>query len=749
MKKIFLVCGFLMSLNYVLAQSLYDVNNITLIEIEFEETNWDEIMDDYYENDMDERLVGKCTINGEFYDSVGVAFKGNSTYSPDNLKNPLNISLDHILDQSFQGYTTFKLSNGAKDPSFVREVLSYEIARDYMDVPLSNYAKVMINGNYYGLFASSESINGDYHERRLFCDDDNVRFKCNPVSIMAGGSSLEYLGTDSTNYYDFYELKSDFGWAELIDFTFELQSDIGSIENHLDVDRAIWMLAFNSVLVNLDSYTGPFQQNYYLILDQSDRFLPITWDLNQSLGSFSMIETGGGPPGPTDLEDLTDMDIFLRLGDTEFPLINQLLSVPRYRRMYVAHVKTMVEEHFADGSYYDRAEEIQDIIETEVGAEPNGFYTVTQFNNNLDESITGGGPGGGIVGISELMDARVDYLENLDEFGHTAPVISSIESSPANPIAFNSVTITAAITDANYAYLGYRNDIEDPFDKVEMFDDGMHGDGAAGDNIYGGSITLEARDVQFYIYADNDLAGKFSPERAEHEFYDLIIGSDVVINELMPLNNTIADQDGEFDDWIELYNRTASSIDLSGYYLSDSPTGEPLMWEIPEGTTIEANDYLVIWLDDDTAQEGLHATFKLSSSGETVSFSDPDGFEISRVEYPEMYSGTTYGRYPNGDGPFMRMFPTLGAENSFTALDIGEVNLNSNAPVVYPNPATDQVTFSFDSDSEIIQVYDISGKLQLEKTIHAGETLDISQWNDGLYLIVFQEIGISKKLIKH
>ena len=127
------------------AQDLYDINNITLIEITFVESDWDAIMDANNLADLGEKLQGTVSINGTSYDSVGVAYKGNSTYNASNPKNPLNIDLCYDQNQRYQGYETLKLSSGKNDPSFVREVLSYEIGRKYMDMPLSNYAKIYIN----------------------------------------------------------------------------------------------------------------------------------------------------------------------------------------------------------------------------------------------------------------------------------------------------------------------------------------------------------------------------------------------------------------------------------------------------------------------------------------------------------------------------------------------------------------------------------------------------------------------------
>src|SRR6187402_2859135 len=99
------------------AQGLYDVDHVTEVRITFVEDNWDEIMDNNYFNFNDDRLIGTVSINGIIMDSCGVQFKGNSTYSPVNAKNPLNIKLDHVRKQNFQGWETLKLASGRNDPS--------------------------------------------------------------------------------------------------------------------------------------------------------------------------------------------------------------------------------------------------------------------------------------------------------------------------------------------------------------------------------------------------------------------------------------------------------------------------------------------------------------------------------------------------------------------------------------------------------------------------------------------------------
>ena len=729
----------------VFAQDLYDPAHITVIEINFATTDWDAIMDANDLTDDGTKLPAKVSIDGDEFDSVGVAYKGNSSYAVSNLKNPLNLELNYMYDQSYQGYTTLKLASGKNDPSFVREVLCYEMGRKYMDMPLSNYAKVYINGAYYGLFSSSEAIDGRYGERRLYANKDNARFKCNPPNGMGPGNepSLEYLGADSALYANIYELKTEFGWAAFIDFMYQLEYNSANIENYLDLDRALWMLAFNNVTANLDSYSGPTKQNYYMIQDDNGRWCPIIWDQNEGIGGFENV--GGGPPGPPDLADLTDLDMYLRSADATYPLISKLLAIPRYKKMYVAHMRTILAENVTNNWYYTRAQELQTVIDAEMQAEPNGWYTHTEFTSNLDNSIPGMG---GAFGISEILEGREAYLTAQADWNLSAPVISAITTSPAVVPANTAVTFTASVTGATYVYLGYRSFVGNVFQKAQMFDDGMHGDGAAGDGTYGVTIFAGAADLQYYLYADNANAGIFSPVRAEHEFYDLVISGNVVINEVMPKNDGIVDDEEEkSEDWIELYNNSASAVNLTGYFLSDD-IADPNKWEFPN-VSIAANSYLIIWCDGDTMDAGLHTNFKLASSGETVILSNASGFSINEVTIPEVEGSSTFGRYPNGTGPCIRMVPTHNAPNSYTALGV-DAELASNAFSIYPNPANELIYVVTGSAVPVdYQLYDLNGRLIISGQVSNNTAVDIQALETGIYIVYLPASASVQKLVKN
>jgi len=161
----------------------------------------------------------------------------------------------------------------------------------------------------------------------------------------------------------------------------------------------------------------------------------------------------------------------------------------------------------------------------------------------------------------------------------------------------------------------------------------------------------------------------------------------VVINEVMASNvSFFSDPQGDFDDWVELYNAGDAIVNVGGMYLSDDPK-DPTMWQIPLGnagaTTLGPGGYLLIWMDGQTGDyqvvpppagarttgqpaSGFHAGFRLSAGGGGVYLFGADGVTlIDRLVYGEQTTDISYGRYPDG-GDTLRFFgePTPGKQNN-------------------------------------------------------------------------------------
>ena len=148
-------------------------------------------------------------------------------------------------------------------------------------------------------------------------------------------------------------------------------------------------------------------------------------------------------------------------------------------------------------------------------------------------------------------------------------------------------------------------------------------------------------------------------------------GTGVIINEVLADNNsTNSDPDlGKFSDWIELKNSTASVVDISGYGLSDS--AKNIKWNFPNGTTIEANGFLLVWADDFNTTSNLnptalHTSFKLKSNDDKVILFNKSGNlidELKLKDYKVTQSDISIARDLQG-GFILANPPTPNAQNS-------------------------------------------------------------------------------------
>jgi len=208
--------------------------------------------------------------------------------------------------------------------------------------------------------------------------------------------------------------------------------------------------------------------------------------------------------------------------------------------------------------------------------------------------------------------------------------------------------------------------------------------------------------------------------------------SGLYVNEVMASNTTtIADENGEFDDWIELYNASDIPLNVGGLCITDE-IERPYRWQLaldaPERTTIPAQGYLLLWADDDTEQGVLHTNFKLSASGETLTIHQRNGSgyaERERFEFGEQVTDVSFGRYPDGSAVLQTMQPTPGGTNLATLL----AELERGGLEVHPNPFADQlivVTKPIMKPYRLI-VQDMTGRVVVEKHALTDNVLGIDR----------------------
>lgn len=649
--------------------SLYEAQTLRTLYLRFHHEDWYEQMEAFYRTDIE--VPAELIVDGEVYPEVGVHFRGTSSYfTVGSEKKSFNIAVDYGEDgQRLYGYKTLNLLNGHVDGSFLREVLYNQISRDYIPAMKTNLVKLVINGENWGVYINLQQYNKDFLAE-WFNTKGGIRWKIGP----GRGGALNYVGDDPTAYQETYQLKTknvENPWEGLIALCKMLDDstpDAALIENLpsiLNIDQVLWQLAVSNVFMDDDGYIHK-GGDYALYQDVNGRFHLVPHDNNESLrfGRSGRGGPGGGGPGGWSWGDLENgmVSPVAHADNAARPLIKRLLSNPEWRARYLAHVRTVIDEWLNWEVLEPIIKEYQTLIDAEVQQDDKKLYGYEEFTTNAP------------MDLKRFVNQRREHLRNHSELSGSVPKIVSVEIGPGTlPVANQPVSVKA-ILDKSIAIdsvsLYYSTDRYVVFNQVPMTKKG---------ESYIGNIPGFPANTTVYYYVEANAVKThgtiaFSPARSEQgaaqyrTSVPVAKETPVVINELMAANTkSLTDPQGQYEDWLELHNLTNDVVNLSGMYLTDK-TDNPKKWAFPENTTIPAQGYLLVWLDEDgKADVGLHANFKLSRNGETVMLVDTDirGNQVlDTVTFEKQEKDVALGRWPNGSGKLKQLQTTPGKENA-------------------------------------------------------------------------------------
>lgn len=673
---------------------LYDVASYRVMNLDFAQADWLAQLTSNYGTDLN--VSASLSVEGVTYEGVGVRYKGDTSYrNATTVKKSFAIEVDDSdPDTLLMGYKSLNLNNGFSDASFMREVLYNNFCRQYVPSPQTNFVHLFVNGVDYGVYVNAQQENGDFLDE-TFQDNDGDRWRAGLAPNATGGGGgpggggpggggpggggpggggpggggstglnfggdLSWLGADTTLYETGYILKTDKNpdpWTALTNTINVLNNTAiaelpSKLEEVMAVDRFLWLLALENLFLDSDGYLAK-AGDYILYHDiNTGRIHPIQHDGNETFNSDATEITGGLSAPPFYGEDLAE----------ERPLTARLFAIDAYRQRYLAHLRTILTESFTWDYFEPRIAAYAAMIETDVLADNIKQTTNAQFLASVDANSSD---------LREFIEARRNFLLSHADVNRVSPSIVSVGGlENETPVAATPVTIRGVIGDgpAVGSVNLYYADIQDgAFTSVAME--------AMADGTFEGEIPgmLAGTTVYYYIEAQaSDAVGTraYFPARAEGSPLTYQVGleeaadTQIVISELMAKNgSTLADSAEEFDDWIELANLSDQAIDLSGMYLSDKEAN-PRKWAIPDGTMIEANGYLIIWADEDSDQGGLHANFKLSSGGETITLVDTDAngnLLLDSLTYGELGEDVSYGLTTGGETA--ELTPSPGTSN--------------------------------------------------------------------------------------
>lgn len=717
---------------------LYNPSKIRRIDLKFDQADYWALLTANYQSKTD--IPATLSMDGKIYPNVGVRFKGQTSYQRvTSQKKSFNITMDYAdPDQDLKGYQTLNLNNSFEDNSFMREVFYENITRPFSTSLKANYLHLYINDQDWGIYPNVQALDGNY-VKEWFLSNDGSRWRCERISggggaggFGAGTSTLNYLGDDTSAYKPNYTLKHttvENPWSDLLRVTkilntVSLNQLEDSLKKVLDIDRALWFIAKEIMFGDDDSYVNKGGMDYYAIYQKDvERLIPLEYDANSVMS------------GQT-----ANWSIFLKETDTKFPLCNRLFAVPSLRQRYLAHFKTMFNQCLDTVNFISQLNIQYNFIDSLVSADPKKLMTYQAFQSEKNKLI------------SWMRNRRTTIMANA-EFKQIGSTIEAVEYSTNNvknqkPNETESVQVTAKVTNTTNGVkrvnLYYAPGFDGYFNVTQMYDDGLHQDVAAGDGIYGGTIPPHGNGlfVRYYVEAiSNNSQGtcSYMPEGAEHDVYVYQVNliqsntNQIVINEIMAANTkTVTDQDGEFDDWIELYNKSTESVDLSNWILTDNATNLD-KYRFPSGTSIPPNSYLIIWADEDGKQTGLHANFKLSASGEELFLLDSNATQVDKLVYYEQIQDMAYARSPNGTGSFTIQEATYNKNNDL-------VSFNNDKGLfefkLYPNPASQFIIAeSNDNKTHSLKLYNAIGLLIKEQIMDQSIKIDLTNFPAGVYFL--------------
>ncbi|HAB16569.1 MAG TPA: CotH kinase family protein [Verrucomicrobiota bacterium] len=646
---------------------LFDPLVLRTIDLTFTNTNWATLL-------TSGRTTGSNTPtvlvldNGVTATNVGARYKGNTSFMMGGAKKSVNLDINYLdADARVMGYRAINLNNAAGDETIMREPVYFTVMNTYAPSPQGALAKLYINGAYWGVYSMVDQQNNDLLDE-WFPSHEGDRWRAPNIGggqggggFTSGASAFSYRGASVSSYKSNYELKSDNStnaWERLVHAIDVLNNTPASelrdqVETVFAVDRWLWFLAIENIFADDDSYWNKGADYAFYYEPESGRIHPVEHDGNEAFaaGDVSLSPVIGST-------------------GTNRPLLYKLLPIEELRQRYLAHMRTVLAERFHPEVLTPMTEQFHLVSVAAIAQDPKKNYSMVTYTNDLRALRT-------------WVTNRYKFLTNHAELRPLAPGIAAVTGPAVAPAPSEIPTITATVrangtNGLDSVWLYWRDQPYGRFSVAPMFDDGAHGDGGAGDGTFGAATTnfTGGHKIHYYVEArsgDAVRAAAFSPARAEQETYSYRVAlapaanPPVVINELMADNTkTIADPQGQFDDWIELRNVTTEEVDLGGCYLTDNPNN-PRKWRFPDKTKIPAGGYLIVWADENGPDTpGLHTNFKLASEGEQVLLVDRDANSnelLDSVSFGEQFPNVSYGRTAADPSVLGLMNPTPGGAN--------------------------------------------------------------------------------------
>ena len=408
---------------------LFDTSSILTVNILMDETDWNDMLanataEEYYQCDVE--------VNGTTFYRVAIRPKGNTSLTsiasdPTTDRYSFKLEFDHYVDgQTCFGLDKLILNNNFADATNMKEALIYDMYQ-YLgaDASLYNYAKISVNGEYWGVYLALEAVEDSFLLRNYGVQDGEL-YKPDSMNIGGGGDPGGDFKADDMDFenmtppdmdredapqppdssgerpaenFDFPDGKGGFsmsgGGADLNYTDDELDSyetiwdgeitsttkadhkrvvtalnnisEGNDLEDYMDIDNLLRYMAVHVFSVNEDSLSGMMAHNYYLY-ETGGKLNLIPWDYNLALGGMGR---------SNDATSVVNSAIDNAFSGTNF--FDTLMADEAYHSQYYAYLQQLVSEYIGGGGFDAFYTRVRSQIDALVESDPTAFYSYDEY----------------------------------------------------------------------------------------------------------------------------------------------------------------------------------------------------------------------------------------------------------------------------------------------------------------------------------------------------------------------------------
>lgn len=667
--------------------------------------------------------------NQDIVEEIGFRLRGNTSLNA--YKKSFKVSFNSLIQgQKWQGLEKMNLNGSHNDPSMMRVALCWNAIRN-AGLPgcRMSFVKLYINNNYMGLYSNVEHIDEEFTDKYFPGSQYTSLFKC------LYPSTLEYISEnpDDYNYLQFgrrpYDQKTnDYtqDYRELAEFIDILNNTPieqlpCSIERRFNVDTYLKYAALEVLMGHWDSYAIN-KNNYYLAIDyKTGQFQYLPYDVDNTLG----IDWLGNDWALEDALSWYNQD-------EERPLYTRLMEVETYRKRFEQYIRVYAETVLHPDTISNQISSyinlISEAAEADIYRTLDYGFTYEDFLNSPDSAW------GNQVdyGIREYVRVRDSSALAQTEEQEITRFIRGGYINQTSEYAY--CTLTEPGGENISLYIFENSEANALIQAFTMLDNGVFPDEIANDGIYSCAIlpVVPFENNRFYYRFElNDesehhswpcTSRLFVKDSAEERYF----------NEVMSRNNsTIADDEGNFSDWIELHNPTNNIWHTDQYYITDN-INYLNKWPMPD-LEIFPFQFHLLWANGQEDLNRNYCNFRLAAEGETLYLvrKEEDAFVIKQtLVIPELQSNESYGPSFDGGSPWVFFGEGASTPNASNQT-AGSVLLLAANFNIFPNPANETLCFS--ESVKQVKVYDSLGRRVLEaKNV---QEIGLNRLSKGLYFL--------------